>query len=413
MKILFIAPYVPNLIRVRPYNLIRHLTGLGHKVTLLTLWGDEEERSSLEQIEPFAEEIIAVHIPRWRSLWNSFTALPSDTPLQAVYSWQPDMARHIISIASKGGCDVVHVEHLRGARYGMHMKSLIGNGTPVPVVWDSVDSISHLFRQAATQSRSLFGRSITRVELGRTARYESRLIERFDHVTVTSQNDKRAFLDLPGEKHAPISVIPNGVDMDYFRTDPKVHRIPGNIVVSGKMSYHANITMVLFLLQEVMPLVWEERPEATLTIAGKDPSRELMAYADHPRVEITGTVADLPPYLQRAQVTAAPIRYGAGIQNKVLEAMACGTPVVATPQAVSALNVRDGEEVAVAESPRAFASSLLSLMDNEDLARSIGEAGRCYVERHHTWQAVAAQFVDVYQSAMESIDNYSSFAVDR
>ncbi|NIW43885.1 MAG: glycosyltransferase, partial [Gammaproteobacteria bacterium] len=118
--------------------------------------------------------------------------------------------------------------------------------------------------------------------------------------------------------------------------------MPETVVITGKMSYHANITMAVYLAEEIMPRVWAERPGVQLEIVGKDPSPEVQNLGEHKNVSVIGGVPDLRPYIQKATVAAAPILYGVGIQNKVLEAMACGTPVVVTPQAVSAIDVNDG-----------------------------------------------------------------------
>ena len=403
MRILFIVPYVPNLIRVRPYNLIRHLAGHGHQVTVVTLWSNDAERACLTDLQKHTEKVISARMPRWRSIWNSISALPSRTPLQAVYSWQPSLARLIEQEVShcngKQGYDVIHVEHLRGAQYGLFLKTI--PGAP-PVVWDSVDSISHLFRQAIQRSKSFFGRSVTRLELGRTERYEPYLVRQFNHITVTSPQDKQAFLELLPDPspHAPITILPNGVDLEYFQPNSDLLREPGTIVISGKMSYHANVTMVLFLLQDIMPLVWVRKPEARVLVVGKDPGREILSYASDPRVTVTGTVDHLPPYLQKATVAVAPIAYGAGIQNKVLEAMACETPVVVSPLAINALSVRQGQELLVASGAEEFAASILSLLDDADKCREIGKAGRRYVERNHHWPVTAVRLGEIYRSVL-------------
>ena len=91
MHVLFIVPYVPNLIRVRPYNLIRHLAARGHEVTVLTLWSTEGERADAEALKQHCHRVVAMPLPRWRPLWNCLRALPTSTPLQAVYCWQPNL----------------------------------------------------------------------------------------------------------------------------------------------------------------------------------------------------------------------------------------------------------------------------------------------------------------------------------
>ena len=216
MRIAYIVPYVPNLIRTRPYNLINQLASLGHEVTVFTLGSSQQD---LIDVQSPSRVMVVMYIimlqPVWRSLLNSAAAVPSRKPLQSVYSWQRDMALQIAERASQNQFDIVHVEHLRGSRYGSFLKSRFPS---LPVVWDSVDCISHLFQQAAKQSRSFFGKFMTRFELSRTRRTEGDLACRFDHVLVTSPSDRNALLGLVplGKSPSEISVLPNGVDLEYF-----------------------------------------------------------------------------------------------------------------------------------------------------------------------------------------------------
>lgn len=402
MRILFVVPYMPNLIRVRPYNLIRALSARGHELTVLTTTTGPSEEAEGEALEQYCDEVISRPLPRWRSWWNSLAALPSTAPLQSAYCWQPALAEKLPTLLDEEVFDVVHVEHLRGARYGIYLTQMQRAGLP-PIVWDSVDCISTLFRQAAEQSESFFGRWITRLELGRTERYERWLIQQFNRVLVTSPADREALLSLlpDGQHAAPINVLANGVDLEYFQPAPEIEREPATLVLSGKMSYHANVTMALHLAREIMPTVWDRRPDATLTIVGKDPPREILALAQNPAITVTGTVADVRPYLQRATIAVAPITYGAGIQNKVLEAMACGAPVLTTPRATTALNAVAGRDLHIAEGAGAFAEAVLHLLeDTEERARVAG-AGRTYVQTQHDWGAIAARLEDFHLQAIE------------
>lgn len=405
MKILFVVPYVPSLIRVRPYNLIRSLAARGHQVSLLTLWVNEQEREELQRLESVCREVKGLHLPRSRSFLNSLMALPTRQPLQSVYCWQPALAEQALELVQGAEpFDIVHVEHLRGARYGLHLKaaSLKTGASIPPVIWDSVDSISLLFKQAASQSKNFFNRWITRLELGRTEHYEGWLTGQFDRTLVTSNNDRQALLALSGANGAAarLKVLPNGVDLDYFQHGKQTSRLADTLVISGKMSYHANINMALHLVNDIMPLVWKERPEVKVQIVGKDPPREILSLAHNPSVTVTGTVADIRPYLRQAAVAAVPLTYGAGIQNKVLEAMACGTPVVSTPQSVSAIQAVPGQDLLVADDPPTFARSLLCLLDNPDRRLQIGESGRRYVETHHHWDTITAALEHVYLEAL-------------
>lgn len=400
MRILFVVPYTPNLIRVRPYNFIRALAERGNHVTVLTLTANQEEE---EQAHALAQicEVITHPLPRWRSLSNSMLALPGRDPLQSVYCWQPALAANLQRLVRQNHYDAVHVEHIRGARYGVHLRQNIPSQERPPVVWDSVDCITALFRQATVHSKSFFGRFITRFELGRTARYEGWLQQQFDHVLVTSPADRQALAETAsgaGET-APITVIPNGVDLAYFRPDATLPRADNSVVFSGKMSYHANITMALFLAQEIMPLVWAQRPDVRLTIVGKNPSREILALAADDRITVTGTVPSIRPYLQQAAIAVAPLRYGAGIQNKILEAMACGAPVITTAQATRALTAKAGQDLLVADDAMDFAAAILDLLTHPQRRAAIAAAGLAYVHASHDWDTIAARLEDVYLAA--------------
>jgi glycosyltransferase involved in cell wall biosynthesis len=317
--------------------------------------------------------------------------------MQAVYCWQPSLLARLVPLI--GHVNIIHVEHLRGTQFGLKLRDQLANGNGlVPVVWDSVDCITHLFRQAANRSATRLGRWLMRFEVGRTEKHESWLINQFDRVLVTSPVERVALLSLLRTKPAPqqVRVLRNGVDLDYFQPGDDARRQRDTLVVTGKMSYHANVAMVLHFAHRILPLIWLRRPEAKLIVVGQDPPREIRRLASDPRVSVLGTVPDMRPHLRQAAVAVAPLTYGAGIQNKVLEAMACATPVVASPQAVSALEAVPGCEVLVAREPAAFADEVVSLLDDRERQRRIGSAGRGFVERHHRWDIVAGQLERTY-----------------
>jgi glycosyltransferase involved in cell wall biosynthesis len=429
MKILFIAPYVPNSIRVRPYQMIRSLAQRGHELTLLTVSTSQSEQADIEALRAVGIHVLAYRLPRWRSVGNGLRALASRLPLQAAYSVHPGLMQTLEKILREQLPDVIHVEHLRGVQFGLRAKSYRQDngsghsataGKRIPVVWDSVDCISHLFEQASQQSRSLRGRMMTRIDLNRTRRYEGWLVHQFDQVVVTSPADCVAFAQLAsrtasiGRKEAvnglraelahKLNVVPNGVDLAYFAPNGAA-RETAQIVFSGKMSYHANVTAALHLVKDIMPGVWARRPDAQVWIVGKDPAPEVRALAStngaaSRRVFVTGTVPDLSPYLQKATLAVAPISYGAGIQNKVLEAMACGAPVVASRKATAALAVACGRELLIADDTTAFTEAILHLLDNPQRRNELGLSGRTYVEQRHSWDQAVACLEQVYHKAL-------------
>jgi glycosyltransferase involved in cell wall biosynthesis len=299
------------------------------------------------------------------------------------------------------------------------------------VIWDCVDCISHLFSQACEKSRSLKGRWMTRLELPRTRPFEGWLTTQFDHTLTTSDIDGEALRKLADQQWAvthsrvsqphwspEISVLPNGVDLDYFKP-PVEMRDPATLVFAGKISYHANVTAALHLIHEIMPRVWRHRPDVKVVIAGKDPPPSLLRLASSSNthsansrhfppvngeaIRVTGSVPDLRPYLHRATISVAPLLYGAGIQNKVLEAMACATPVIASPRAVAALSVQVGRDLLVAGDAEVFAQEILALLADSSRRSAIGLAGRAYVEAHHDWRQIGSLLESAYRQVIAAV----------
>lgn len=391
MRILFISPYIPSLIRVRPYNIIKYLAQRGHQITLLALVPPGEETGSLSTLKTWCEQVETVPLPRWRTLWNGVGALPQlATPLQAAYSRSPEMATLIRRTLAQQTFDAVHVEHMRGAE----LARAVGNR---PVIFDSVDSITLLFEKVLAAGPTWRSRLMATVELSRNRRYEGNLLQRFSRVLVTSPQDKATLTALSAHPQADerIVVLPNGVDLDYF-APLNQPRLADTLVFSGKMSYHANVAAAIDLITRVMPLIWQQKPEIKLTIVGKDPSPKLLELAGDPRISVTGTVPDMRPYIGQAALTILPMRYGVGIQNKVLEAMAMATPVITTSKTLGALQVQANRELLVADTPQAMAASALQLLADAELRQRVGDAGRQYVETCHDWRKAVEKLEQLY-----------------
>lgn len=397
MNILFISAYTPSRIRVRPYSFIKALARRGHAITLVCGAG-ADDATALDELRAICHKVTPVPQGRLTTAWNALRALPGDMPLQAALSFGRPMLEAIRAELRTAKFDVAHVEHLRGAALGFALRSL-------PAVIDAVDSISLLFERTLRGSPSLKSRALAMIDLARTRRYEAAYFRSYDRVLVSSPEDAWALTTLArdlddgraGGVAAP-HVVANGVDLDYFAPRQDL-REPATLVFSGKMSYHANEAAALFLAQEIMPLVWRERADVKLLIAGSSPTPAVRELATDPRVTVTGYVEDLRDPLATATLAVAPLRYGVGIQNKVLEAMAMGTPVVAARQAARALRAREGHDLLLAQAPEEYAHAIMALLDDTPYRGRLGRAGRAYVERHHNWDTAAAELEQIYAAA--------------
>lgn len=401
MNILFIAPYAPGHVRVRSFHLLRQLLRRGHRATLACPEWRGDGQSRVDELEAAGARVVRAPISRARSWMNCVVALSRRQPMQARHAWSPALARHLRAEVARSRPDVVHVEHLRAARYALGPGGVAETGG-CPRIWDSVDCISSLLEQAARHSHSPLWRLAARLELRDTRRYEVDVARSFDRVLVVSEPDLRALSEAAAPSRR-FAVLPNGVDVESFAYHDPGDRRP-EVVFSGALSYHANDTAVLHLVEEIMPRVWALRPDVRLVVVGPSPSRALRRHAasNPERLRLTGWVPSVRDHLAAAAVAAVPMRYGAGIQNKVLEAMACGTPVVTDPRSGEAIGARAGDELLTAEDDEAFAGAILELLADPALRRRLGETGRRRVETHFSWAAAAGALERHYQDVLAS-----------
>ncbi len=387
MRLLFVAPYVPSRIRIRPYEFIRVLART-HHVEVVCLVSSAAEAADVAAL---LEVCAAVHpnpLPPMRAMprtvWGALRGLPA----QAAYAISPDLREAVEGMVHR--FDLVHVEHLRGAATDFDTKG-------VPVVWDSVDCISLLLEEMGRAPQHAQVRALRSFDLARTRQHEARMLRRFSHVAVTSARDAAALWDLRTDASTTIAIVPNGVDLTYFRPQPEL-RERYTVIFTGKMSYHANYTAVRAFVRDVWVYLHSALPEARFLIVGSDPPRDIRDLDGGNGITVTGRVPDMRPYLARAAVAVAPLVYGVGNPNKVLEAMAMGLPVVATPPAVLSV-CATAESGIITTERRAMIPELVDLLKRPDRTAALGANARRYVEMHHTWARSVAQLEDVYRAA--------------
>ncbi len=265
-----------------------------------------------------------------------------------------------------------------------------------PTVLTALDAW-HLNVDARTAMATGLRRRMLRAEAARVRRFEAKTYKRFDRVTVVTREDADSLRAVsPGLR---VTVIPNGVDVNAF---PHTAKLRGSrIVFHGIMSYEPNVAAAQVLAREVLPRVRAMHPQAHVVLVGREPAPEVRALAALEGVIVTGGVDDVAPWLSESRVHACPMLSGTGIKNKLLEAMAAGLPCVVTPLAAQGLDVTDGREVLMARDVDGVAQALAEVLDDDQVASSLGRAGRQFVLHHHSWEAIVKRYVDVYREVSE------------
>jgi polysaccharide biosynthesis protein PslH len=252
----------------------------------------------------------------------------------------------------------------------------------LPIIFDVMDDgVLELARELRC-SQSVREAAVNLKRLFVTFLFERKYFGRASLCSLVSERDAEVFRRVcPQAKQV---VIPNGVDSDYFKPLGLDEKFP-SIVFEGNMGFPPSVDAVLYFYREIFPLVVERVPEVKFFIVGKDPAPEIQALASH-RVTVTGYVDDVRPYLDQSSMFVCPMRKGAGIKNKILQAWAMAKPVLATTTAVGGLCATDGENILIADEPTSFAEAVVRLLENPALRHSLGLSARETVLRHHTWQ---------------------------
>jgi len=225
-----------------------------------------------------------------------------------------------------------------------------------------------------------------------TRRFERTMYRGFDRVVLVSEVDADYLRRL--EPGLPIVVIPNGVDGEHFAPQAAPHG-PPTLVFVGNFSYEPNQLAAASLVREVLPAVRTAVPATRLTLLGADPPASIRRLAGD-GVTVTGWVPDVRPYLATATCFVSPLTQGAGIRNKILEALAMEVPVVATPLSCDGIAVHPGQDVLLGGTPQILAREVIALLGDEGLRRRLGHAGRILVTREYSWEAVASRYETLY-----------------
>ena len=390
MNLLFVAsrfPYPPSQgDRVRAYHQLKLLSKY-HSITLITPV-THEANESIAAIRPFCKRIVGIPMQRHRQALNLLKAPFEHWPLQTLYFYNPQIARAIDEICSQEKIDLIHVQMIRMAPSVAHIHH-------IPVVIDLIDSLALNMRRRAQRERWWLVAQIVEQEAIRTQRYERELANRFNHLLICSALDKTAI----GNQDS-IHIVRQGVDTTFFRS-LSAQRASNTIVFSGNMGYFPNADAAEYFITTILPIIRQHIPEVRFQVVGGGASKRLLALSNEPGVELVGYTTEINKYLSAATVAVAPMRSGSGMQFKVLEAMACGVPIVVTSFALGGIEVNHGEHLLVADQPQAVADSVVRLLKDATLRHTLATNSRRLVEEKYSWEQSVSTLEQIYDLALQ------------
>jgi sugar transferase (PEP-CTERM/EpsH1 system associated) len=357
MNVLFLThrlPYAPNRgDRIRAYYLLREMARVA-RVSVFSLVHSDREASKVQTL-PFAHDVAGARVTQFRNLVHGGARIGSRRPLTHALLDAPDVRQQLGRLIHAWPPDVVVAYCSSMARFALEPPL-----DALPLVLDMVDVDSAKWTELAARARGP-RRWIYEREAATLRTFEATATARARVTLVVNDRERQILVAIAPD--ARIAVVPNGVEMDVFRS-PEPPAADPRVIFCGVMDYAPNEEGVSWFAHQVWPKVRAARPDARFIVVGSRPTRAVRALPSHDAsIEVVGGVPSVQPYLWRSSVAVAPLRLARGIQNKVLEALAAGLPVVVTPAVCEGLPAEAMPGCTSALDPSEFAKSVVRLLD--------------------------------------------------
>lgn len=409
MKVLFltqIIPFPPNAgPRVKTWHVLNYLVERGHEVTLAS-FVREDEVEFVPVLEQLCTAVYTVPIKRSRvddvQYWVKSNL--SGRPFLIERDDLPEMRALVQQLMATQEFDVVHADQLTMTQFALDAKKVSGKR---PFIIFDAHNATWTIWERMRQNAPFFLKPVYKLEEQRIKKYEGMLVDVFDHTMVVIDPDRDALLEgLRADNRHPIrsriSSIPIAIDAEKLQP---TQRQAGscNIMTLGSLNYPPNADGIRWFMEAVFPLIRAQVADVTLTVIGKNPPADFIDIANrYPgKINVTGYVDDLTPYMEEAALMVVPVRAGSGMRVRLLEAFARAMPAVTTTIGLEGIHATHGKEILVADDEASFAKETLRLLQNPALQATLARNGRQLAEEKYDWRAVLKQMDAVYSLAQK------------
>jgi len=375
---------------LRSFNIVRQL-GTNDEVIFFSYYDGPEDAEYERKLHEQLPGAIAMSAGRaaGSSLQRGIDYLwrvPGEAPYAVSRFASKRVSRRIERCLSEQKPDVVVLDFLDAA-----INFPEGCGIPTVLFQHNVES--EIWRRHATNGSTGIRKMLYRIEFAKMLRYEQETVARFDHVIAVSDHDKKLMSEWVAAER--VTVVPTGVDTAQFSPSSEPASENPLAVFVGAMDWEPNVDAVKYFCAEIWPLVLKEIPEARFRIVGRNPDRRVEALAGS-SVEVTGRVPSVVEHLREAAVVVVPLRVGGGTRIKIYEAMAAGKAVISTTVGAEGLDVHDGQDIVLADTPANFAESVVTLLREKGARDKMGCSARELASRYG-WPVIGAKFREILQ----------------
>ncbi|GAB4571670.1 MAG: glycosyltransferase [Rhodothalassiaceae bacterium] len=384
-------PYPPaGGAKVRAYHSIRHLAA-DNRVIVAAPVRDEEEAEAVSGLMAEGVDVLTGHIGQGRAIFQSLLEVARFRPASMGWFHSPALVRAVRA----------HIRDRRPDLIVVHCSSVAPSvmDVPVPKALDFVDMDSCKWQDYARMT-PLPRAFVYALEGRRMARAERRLARAFDLNIVTTPRERESLHEIAGDDIRS-AVIRNGVDLAYFTPADDGGYDPDLICFVGRMDYMPNARAMIDFCRDVLPRLEARRPGLRLAIVGAEPGADVRALAALPNVHVTGTVPDVRDHVRRAALSIAPLSIARGTQNKILESMAMGIPVVASRLAAGGVDAEPGRHLLAADGPEETAAAILSLLEDPDLRARLSRDALAHMRATHGWDRAMTDFSGLLEQMID------------
>lgn len=391
-KLLILTPRFPfppiGGDRLRIYQICRQLSAVCD-LTLLSLCSTRDEFEEPVDCHGLFTAVHRVYHPRWKRACGVLSVLASRTPLQVGYYRNREFSQLIGELAPRHDGILAHL-----IRTGDYVRDF-----SMPKFIEMTDAISLAYaRTTRLRLRNSLQKLAYRIEISRLEEYERQTIRNFDLAVLVSSIDRDHLVRNTDAKD--ILICPVGVDLSAFPFDCSPDG--RTIVFIGNLTSHQNLDAANYFAAEILPLVRARTPDAVFKIVGRIEPKARRSLERHAGVSVTGAVDSVPDAVRGASAGVCPVRFGAGMQTKLLEYMALGIPAVTSPIGLEGLSAGPGRHLLLADSPRRWADQVWALLKDRELSRPMALAARALVEQRYSWAVTLAPLCSAIQARLGS-----------
>lgn len=384
MKILIVTPRIPyppyRGDKLKIFNICKQLLK-NNKVHVITFYRNNKDKDLAKPLKNIGIEITLIKLSVFTSLFNTFIAFFHNVPFQVAWYKSVRMEKAIKSLIQANSYDVIYYHLIRTAQF------LQSDDKKRLNVLDFTDAVSLYLSRMVKNENNYLKRSLIKSELNRIIIYEN-IAEKFDCLFVCSEIDKKFLLDKGLNKK--IEIIKNGVDTEYF-SGSILNYDPKRIIFTGNMPYYANSDAAVYFSKEILPIILKKDPEVKFYIVGQNPPSSIKQLSSE-NIIVTGYVKDIRNEYLKSAVNVAPMRFGAGTLNKVIESIALGVPVVATSPAIMGLPDYLKKFVFVADNEIDFVTKILEIINHKEIRNQLMKEAQEYILKELSWVKIVSEF---------------------